>query len=483
MTSLIITLLLSVVTLTTSDLSQSSEQNVLARFYSNFAQLYRPALLKSYSSELNHEQSIEQYRFLFNAKEYSQITEESITMLNTNVIERTIIYHPTPMFEINGTRYFYRRDSKENDGIEIELVNSNDFIFREVQQPNHYFYLSSYDGLEYLKQVPTMPYYEVIFNCKSLLTKDTSIQAPLLSYINKNIQWTPRYIIDLSSFSTNKQPAMYAYADIRNNGEQSIIIKAAEFIAGDINLNQRPLEYLSANLLYAKSASVPLLSDTTDNNFIHRLDEQAGGTYVYQLSLPSSITLEARSLKSIKFFETNITIERFLYYSSVFSTVNSYGKLLNAFNLTSHNNFIPNGLLTLHEQGRFIGQINLPDITQGETYTMQFGYNSDVTYRRQVKIVQGNENSKSIIYYVEYIFENYKLSHDVHLYFIESFKSLKYFRIKNISTSKNNNNLPDLVSYGTDLRGYITIPCQRIQKVISYKLITYTIKPTIYTHI
>ncbi|CAF3619609.1 unnamed protein product, partial [Rotaria sp. Silwood2] len=50
------------VTLTTSDLSQSSEQNVLARFYSNFAQLYRAALLKSYASELDAEQAIERYR-------------------------------------------------------------------------------------------------------------------------------------------------------------------------------------------------------------------------------------------------------------------------------------------------------------------------------------------------------------------------------------------------------------------------------------
>ncbi|CAF4173269.1 unnamed protein product, partial [Rotaria sordida] len=231
-----------IVNLTKSDLSQNNEQNIFARFYSNFVQLYRPVLSKSYSSELNYEQSIEHYRFIFNEKEYSKISEESIIMLNTNIIERTIIYHPTPNFEIIGTRYFYHRNPKENDSIEIELINPIDYIFRNVQKPDHYFYLSSFDNLEYLTEVPIMPYYEVIFNCTSLFSIDKQIRPPLLSYINKNIQWTPRYVLDLLLFNTDKQPTMHAYADIRNHGEQSIVIKEAEFIAGDKNLYQRPME-------------------------------------------------------------------------------------------------------------------------------------------------------------------------------------------------------------------------------------------------
>ncbi|CAF1548185.1 unnamed protein product [Rotaria sp. Silwood1] len=480
MTSLIITLLLSIITLTISDLSESSEQYVLARFYSNFVQLYRPILLKSYKTKLNHEQSIEYYRFLFNEKEYLQIVEDSITILNINILERTIIYHSTPNFEINGTRYIYHRDLKDNDGIEIELFDAKNNIFRHVQKPNHYFYLSSYTDIEYLNQIPIMPYYEVIFKCKSLFTIDSQIQTPLLSYINKNIQWIPRYTLDLSLFNTNKQPEMQAYADIRNNGEQSIIIESAEFIAGDRNLNQRPIEYLRSNSLYLTNGPLPLTSNSIDNNFIHALDEQVSSTHVYQLSLSSSMIIPSHSIKSIKFFETNITIEQFLYYSSEFSIINSNGKLINAFNLTSYNNFIPNGHLTLYEQGRLIGQINLPDITQGEIYMMKFGYDSDVIYHRQVTIIEDNPNNEYITYYIEYIFENYKLSHDIHLYFIESFKSLKYYQIKKISKSKDNKNLPDLISYGTDLRGYFIIPCQRIQKIISYYLITNKITYNLY---
>jgi len=113
---------------------------------------------------------------------------------------------------------------------------------------------------------------------------------------------------------------------------------------------------------------------------------------------------------------------------------------------------------------------------------MIFGFDADVSYHRQVKIVEGDEYSDSITYYVEYVFENFKTLHDVRVYFIESFSLFKYFQIKNISTSNDNNNFPDLISYGTDLRGYIFLPRQNVQKIISYNVIMYKFKPTINFH-
>jgi len=268
---------------------------------------------------------------------------------------------------------------------------------------------------------------------------------------------------------------MYAYADIHNNGEQSLVIKGAELIAGDVVLNSKSFEYLHTDLSHV---DVRLSTHLTDPSLTHSLGEQASGVYVYQLSIPTSITLPARSTKSIQFFQTNVTVEPFVYYSSIFLPVNTHGKLLNAYNLTSFNNFIPNGRLLLREQGRFVGQIDLPDLTIDETFTMILGYDADISYRRQVKILEGDENSDSITYYVEYTFENSKVSRDVRLYFIESFSPFKYFQIKNISTFNDKKNVPDLVLYGTDLRGYMFIPRQGGQKMISYNLIMYNYKPT-----
>jgi len=466
--SIIAAIFLATIALSSSSSVPSfdNERNVLVRFYSDFAQLYRPVTMKSY---VNQEQTMEQYQFYFTEREYTRILEESLTMLYTNVIERTITFYPTPNFAVNGSRYFYRRDPKQNYTVEIELVNPDDRLFREVDQPDRYFYLPSYDHLTYSNQVPVMPYYEVTFICNSSYPQT---QSPLLSYIDRNLQYTPRYLLDLPSFGSSKQLDMYAYADIRNTGEQTIVIKGAELIAGDISVRGRPLDYFRTALSYESS-----VGDVS--SFARPLGEQASGTYVYQLSLPSSITLPAHSLKSVPFLETNVTVESFLYYSSVFSPVNSNGKLLNGYNLTSVNNFLPTGRLFLREQGRFLGHIDLPDLSANETYTLVFGSDADVSYHRQVTVLQGDEDSASITYYVEYIFENFKPSRDVQIYFLESFSLFKYFKIQNISTPTNNKNLPNFGSYGTDLRGYVFIPRQGSQTMISYNLIVYKDKPSV----
>jgi len=109
---------------------------------------------------------------------------------------------------------------------------------------------------------------------------------------------------------------------------------------------------------------------------------------------------------------------------------------------------------------------------------MIFGSDPDVSYHRKVTIVQGDEFSDSITYYVEYTFENLKTTRDVRVYFIESFSSFKYFQIINISTLNDKFNFPDLTLHGTDLRGYIVIPREGEQKTISYNLIIYKYKPT-----
>ena len=202
------------------------ERNVLVRFYSDFAQLYRAANLKSYVDE---DRTIEQYQFYFPEREYARIAEESLTMLYTNVVDRTVTFHSMPNFVVNGSRYFYRRDLKQESPVEIELVNPEDRLFREVNQPDRYFYLPSFADLEYSSQIPVLPYYEVTFICN---TSSSQKQSPLLSYIDRSLQYTPRYLLDLPPVMNNKPMEMRAYADIRNSGEGSIVIKGAELVAG-----------------------------------------------------------------------------------------------------------------------------------------------------------------------------------------------------------------------------------------------------------
>ena len=189
------------------------------------------------------------------------------------------------------------------------------------------------------------------------------------------------------------------------------------------------------------------------------------------------MTIPERTLKSIRFLETQVNVESFYYYSSFFSAMNSQDKLLVAYNLTSMENFLPAGRLLLREQGRFLGQIDVPDIPVNSTYTMIFGADADVSYRREVTVLPEEYNDRSMIYYVEYVFENVKPSRDVVVYFSESFSAFKSFEIEDFSRPRNDLDLMDIQLRGTDLRGYFVLPRQAEPFVISYKLLVYKARP------
>lgn len=210
---------------------------------------------------------------------------------------------------------------------------------------------------------------------------------------------------------------------------------------------------------------------------IRPVGEQTPGAITYQLSLPTSVTIPTRTLKSVRFLETHVMVESFFFYSSLFTPMNSKGKLLIAYNLTSMEKFLPNGRLLLREQGRFLGQIDVPDIPVNSTQTMIFGGDADVSYRRHVIALSEEEDDRSMSYYVKYIFKNVKSSRDVPVYFSESFNSFKSFEIEELSRPTNDVNLVDVERRGTDLRGYFVLPRQGEPITITYKLVIFKDRP------
>jgi len=279
-------------------------------------------------------------------------------------------------------------------------------------------------------------------------------------------------------FGTNKKPEMIAYADIENNGEKSIIIQRAELNAGDVKLTDKTTTFVRVEQAYGSAFTTSGYSSMTAARFVESLGEQASGTFVYQLNTPSALTLSPRSTTSINFFEPHVSVDAFLCYSAPFSTFNTKGKLAKAYNVTSLDSYVPSGRLMLREQGRFMGELTLPNLAVGETYKMLFGYDAEVFYRRQVNIVKGDEDSETIVYGIQIMFENHKLSRDILVDFTESFQHYKYFEVNNISTGMGSDKLVDLVLYGTDLQGRMMLKRQGGQKLIKFEVTIYKDKPT-----
>lgn len=209
---------------------------VLLRLFPEFAHVYRPALakpIKSYDS--NGIPSIEIYNITFSASEYAQISEESLGMINAKVLSRTIVANLRPNFQIVGSRYLYRRDPKQDQAVEIELIDPRERLFREVEGANRYFYLHNEADLIYLSEKPVSPYYEVNFECQRQSWKRSDELAPSFTYHDRSLAWSARYILDVPIFGAIRNVSLSAFADIRNRGLYPLQVKNIELIAGQFS--------------------------------------------------------------------------------------------------------------------------------------------------------------------------------------------------------------------------------------------------------
>ena len=212
----------------------NDDKHVYLRLYSKYAQLFHPTVSKFDLSEGALKDNVH-LEFFFNSDEYAYINEETLTVLYTNVTHRSIIFHKSPNFEKVGSRFIYRRDPADPEGVEIELVNVEDRLFREVRRPERTFYLRSFGNIQYLSKKSMLPYYEISFICDNSARKDSDLPLPLLSYVDESFSWKPRYVIEAYSSISREESFMHSYADIYNNGNHAIIVAGSEFVAGRIS--------------------------------------------------------------------------------------------------------------------------------------------------------------------------------------------------------------------------------------------------------
>ena len=215
---------------------------ILLRLFPDFGTIYRSVYpLMNEENNFGKDHPFDVYNLTFSAKEFAQISEESLTMLNAKVLKREVIFHPEPNFEVAGTRYFYRRHPKQDEPVEIELVNPQDRLFREVLEPKRFFFLSSFDNVQYIRNVPVLPYYEVSFTCEHETLKKIDEDYPAVTYQDRSLGWTARYMLDVPMFGLSTSVQLNAFADIRNRADYSFQIKQIKLAAGRFSSARRSM--------------------------------------------------------------------------------------------------------------------------------------------------------------------------------------------------------------------------------------------------
>ncbi|CAF1008544.1 unnamed protein product [Adineta ricciae] len=395
----------------------NDDKHVYLRLYPKYAQLFHPTVSKLDLSEgaLKDDAHL---AFFFNNDEYAYINEETLTVLYTNVTHRSIIFHESPNFEKVGSRFIYRRDLADSEGVEIELVNVEDRLFREVRRPDRTFYLTSFDNIQYLSKKPILPYYEISFICDNSARRDSDLPLPLLSYVDESFSWKPRYVIEAYSSESREESLMHSYADIHNNGNHAIIVAGSEFVADSVKLIRQIDE--------PRGSSEDAVEITIDEDFT--------GSYVYYAASKAPFSLRPRSTKSVQFLNPSVTIEPHRFYLNEFQPVNITGYLLYAYNITAHDQIIPSGDALFYSEGRFLGQARLPDIEADDNHFVTFGYDSSFPYTRTVSSSQVDTSNKTIDYHVEYTFHRTASDTNTVVHYVEVLQSLGEFELRTNST-------------------------------------------------
>lgn len=207
------------------------------------------------------------------------------------------------------------------------------------------------------------------------------------------------------------------------------------------------------------------------------LGEQASGIYIYKIENLRDSDLLPESVKSVSLIESNVTVKSFVRYSQSFSNSNSEGKLIRAYNIIPQQTFLPAGRWTLREQGRLIGEFKLDALAASQVYTVEFTVDSDISYRRQVTIVDRNQANETITYRVDYTFTNAKPIRSVHVDFIESFQYQNYYEMKNM-TRQPETIVSEFRMSGSQLRGEFVLPGDRQESFLTYEVIIYERNPS-----
>jgi hypothetical protein len=127
---------------------------------------------------------------------------------------------------------------------------------------------------------------------------------------------------------------------------------------------------------------------------------------IYWYSIDQQFILLQQSTFSLPFVKPNIKLEKYAGLTNHFQEQTQKGKFQRKYRVES-DRFLPKGTVTIREDGRVVGQTQLPDISQSEKQDLDCGDDPDVSYHREVKILSQKRESAS--YAVRLTIKNAKL--------------------------------------------------------------------------
>lgn len=195
-----------------------------------------------------------------------------------------------------------------------------------------------------------------------------------LSYTNDRIGWTPRYVMGVDGKKANLE----AWAHITNSTPVEQHFSSVELFAGEVNTRSAPEMYAMA------SAPMPM-ADAAPSAARVMAKEVDGPSGIYRYELDGALTLPKNSLTVRPFMTTQIN--EFAQVGAMTDHFNPHtanGNLQRVYRLVASDN-LPAGVVAVREDGRLVGEAELPQTAAGEKAEFSLGNNPNALYERRVR--------------------------------------------------------------------------------------------------
>ncbi|WP_119673511.1 DUF4139 domain-containing protein [Deinococcus sp. RM] len=291
---------------------------------------------------------------------------------------------------LEGQTIYLRRDGKTEP---VTLIRARDLLVKDAQ--GRYF-TARYEDLQFDAAPPANPQAPT----QSVTYTLAQPGKGTLSYLTRAVTWTPRYTLKASSGGAQ----LSALADIRNTTEQAYDVRTTELYAGDVNIqNQQEAAYMMRG---AMMDAVPSAAPAP------KIESQGELRGLYRYALTTPFQLPANSVTTLPFITPKLsTFERYAGLQTYFDPSPREGNLNRSYRLKADQR-LPAGPITVREDGRIVGQTNIPDTRQGGTVDFSLGDDPDLTYTRTVQQTAQTKNADGNItkttYRVTYAFESSK---------------------------------------------------------------------------
>ena len=169
-----------------------------------------------------------------------------------------------------------------------------------------------------------------------------------------------------------------------NNTKRDYKIKHTELFGGDVNLQEGQQGYRDYPMKRCCMTRCCCCDSAAPPPAIQAEGELAG---IYWYSIDQPFVLIQQSTFSLPFAEAKIKLEKYAGLTNYFQETTQKGKFQRKYRLET-DKFLPKGTVTVREDGRIVGQAQLPDVSVGDKQDIECGNDPDVNPSRFISFAR-----------------------------------------------------------------------------------------------